>query len=262
MSDATPSALSTGNFAHRIYRWEGLVFNAVCGAYFLFLAPTVVEASGQALRDPEARVIWLGILLSLTSLAEVYAFPVKMRFVKQAIRDRGDSRGHAFYLWMFHAVISVIILFVIAGSFGIKVAGTEGQEPLPWWLAALLPVIVLKELFFLGCLWSGSAESDAAAPKYVRPALREWIADGILLVYASVGYSATWSAITKGLEMEWGDPVMLVVNLFVASLLFLLFYLPLRIPYWIEELAQIHSPRDVARLIASILVVMVPALAG
>lgn len=244
------------------YRWEGFVFNAVCGLYFIFLAPFVVDAAGIAMRDPEGKVIWLGILLIAISLGEVYAFPTKMRFVNRAIRDRGDFGGKALYLWLFHAVISIIILFVIAGSFGIKVTGAEDGPPMPGWLAGMMVVVVIKELVFLGFLWSGSEPDGAPNPKYVRPSFREWIANTILLAYASVAYSATWSTITKGLDLEWGNPVMFVVNLFVATLLFLIFYLPLRIPYWIEELAQAKTGRDIFRLVASILVVLVPALAN
>ncbi len=54
---------------------------------------------------------------------------------------------------------------------------------------------------------------------------------------------------------------MLVVNLFVSSLLFLIFYLPLRIPYWLEEIAQTKTQADWLKLTASILMVLIPAIA-
>lgn len=260
----SPASLAPGKaFALRTYRWEGTLFNFLCAVYFVVAAPHVVTAADAAMRDPEARPIWLGILIVVISLAEIYAFPVKMRFVNEAIRDQGDAAGRAFYLWMFHAVISVILVFLVAGCFGVKAAELEDSE-MPWWLVALLPVTVIKELVFLGFLWGGGEGEEgkrrAPNPSYTRPSPREWIADAILVVYACVAYSATWSAITKGMDLERGNPVMFVVNLGLSALLFLIFYLPLRIPYWIEEMAQVKTGRDSIRLVASILVVLVPAI--
>ena len=248
-----------GSLAFRTYRWEGFVFNVVCAVYFLFFASQVVDAADAAMRDPDAKIIWLGLLLGFISLAEIWAFPVKMRFINEAVRDNGDTAGRAFYLWMFHTVISIILVFLIAGSFGVKI--TDGAaEKLPWWLQALFPVVVLKELVFLGFMWTSPDENAARNPKYSRPKLREWIADAILVVYACVAYSATWSAIVKGMSLDRNDPVMLVLDIFLSALLFLIFYLPLRIPYWIEELAQVKTGKDVARIVGSILVVLIPVL--
>lgn len=243
----------------RVYRWEGFLFNFFCAIYFLFFASGIVEAAGIAMREADGRVVWLGILLAAISLAEVWAFPVKMRFVSEAIRDQGDSGGRAFYLWVFHTLISIVMLFLIAGSFGVKVTGGKGND-MPWWLQALIFVTVIKELVLLGFLWVTPEKGVAPDPRYTRPKAKEWIADAILVVYACVAYSATWSTITAGMDLDRDDPVMFVVNLFVATLLFLIFYLPLRIPYWVEEMAQVKTGADAWRLVGSILLVLVPVM--
>jgi hypothetical protein len=249
------------NFRRRIYRWEGLAFNAACAVYFVTLAPIIVAAANTAMRDPERTVAWFGALVIGISLAEIYAFPVKMRFVREAAREQGDEMGAGFLLWMFHAVISIILLFLAAGAFGFPVEGA-GESDMPWWLAALIPVVVIKELVFLGFLFhGGGADSRGADLRYQRPNRREWLADLILVVYACVAYSATWSAITTGISMEKDNPVMFIVNLVVSSLLFLMFYLPLRIPYWLEEMARAKTARDAWMLVGSILLVLVPAIA-
>ncbi|MEC5126815.1 hypothetical protein VSU19_08645 [Verrucomicrobiales bacterium BCK34] len=253
----------------QIYRWEGGLFNALCAIYFLTLGPLVVEAADKAMRVPDSRVHWLGFLIIGISLAEVYAFPAKLRFVRTAAREYGDSTGAGFILWMFHAVISIILLFLAAGAFGVKISESSGSE-MPTWLALLFPVIVIKELVFLGFLmWdkSDTGESTKSEPepeadaRYERPNRREWLLDLILLSYACIAYSATWGAITINLSLEKENPVMLVVNLFVSSLLFLIFYLPLRIPYWLEEIAQTKTQADWLKLTASILMVLIPAIA-
>lgn len=253
-----------GGLAFRIYRWEGFIFNGLCAVYFLLFAPGVVAAADAAMRDPEARVIWLGLLLAAITIGETWAFPVKIRFVLQAIRDQGDSGGRAFYLWMFHTVISIVLLLLIAGSFGVKIGEAE-DAGMPEWLGGLVLITVIKELVLLGFLFLGGGSDGEAIsegnPKYVRPRVREWVADAILVVYACVAYSATWGAITRGMSLEPENPPMFVLNLFVSSLLFLIFYLPLRIPYWIEEMAQVRTRGDALRLVGSILVVLVPAIA-
>ena len=54
---------------------------------------------------------------------------------------------------------------------------------------------------------------------------------------------------------------MFVLNLLVSSLLFLIFYLPLRIPFLLEELTQIESAADAWKFAGSILLVLIPAIA-
>lgn len=245
--------------AVRTYRWEGIIFNAFCAVYFLFFASGVTNAANIAMRDPEGKVVWLGILLAVITVLESWAFPVKMRFVNEAIRDQADAGGKAFYLWIFHTVISIVLLFLIAGCFGVKITD-EVESEMPWWLMALIFVTVVKELVLLGFLWITPEEESKPTPEYTRPKLKEWIADAILVVYACVAYSATWSTITAGMNLEHDHPVMFITNLLVAILLFLIFYLPLRIPYWVEELAQLKSAADVWRLVGSILIVLVPVL--
>ena len=101
--------------------------------------------------DEEARVLWLGFLLVGICLAEIWAFPVKMRFVNEAIRDNGDAAGKAVYLWIFHLLVSVILVFVIAGSFGVKLTEGKGDE-IPWFITDLIPVVIIKELALFGLL--------------------------------------------------------------------------------------------------------------
>ena len=62
--------------------------------------------------------------------------------------------------------------------------------------------------------------------------------------------------------MGRGDTAMFVLNLAVSSLLFLIFYLPLRIPYWLGEIAQVKDATGAWRLAASVLIVLVPAIAA
>lgn len=243
----------------RAYRWEGFAFNGLCAVYFLTLGPIVTEAGFAAMHEEETRVIWLGVLLIAIMLVEIYAFPKKMRYVRQAVQEHGDSMGAGFLLWMFHAVISIILLFLVAGCFGVKI---EEDSELPGWMMVAIPVTVIKELGFLMCLIIGRGDEEEKDVRYNRPNRKEWVLDLILIAYACIAYSVTWSVITKNVSMERDNPVMFGVNLFVSFLLFLIFYLPLRIPYWLEEIARVKTGRDVAMLVGSILLVYIPAIWG
>ncbi|MBK1855342.1 hypothetical protein JO972_10260 [Verrucomicrobiaceae bacterium 5K15] len=244
----------------QIYRWEGGLFNVLCAIYFIVLGPRVVEAADYALRTPGSKVHWLGFLLIGIGVAEIYAWPIKMRYVREAVRAFGDSIGAGFVLWMFHAVISIILLFLGASAFGVPVADSSNAD-MPGWLALLMLAVVIKELVFLGFLmWDGKESSDAPVSRYIRPNRREWLIDFILVSYACVAYSATWGAITMNMTLEKENPVMFVVNVCVSALLFLIFYLPLRIPYWLEEVAQTKTHSDRFKLLVSIFSVLIPAL--
>ena len=248
---------SKADLSMRVYRWEGLLFNLFCALYFLTIGPGVTDAGYAAMHGGDENVVWLGILLLSIMLLEVYAFPKKMRFVRAAAQKYGDDMGSGFLLWMFHTVISIVLLFTVAGAFGVKIE--EGVE-LPVWLMVAIPVVVIKELWLLMGLFGSNSENTEE--RYDRPNRKEWVLDGILILYACVGYSCTWAVLVRNVGMDRDEPVMYIVNLLVSFLIFLIFYLPLRIPYWLEEIARVKSRKDVFVLIGSLLLVYVPTIWG
>ena len=262
MADRKTEDVASGgkpSLSDSVYRWEGLAFNAVCVLYFVLLAPGVAEVAGAAVKDPVAEPVWLGVVLIAISLLEIYAYPVKMRIVRRAIRHHGDDAGNsAVYLWMFHAVLSIIIVFTAASAFGVKIGGEGESQEMPWWLSLIIVVTVLKELAFL--MFTLGSGDDLPEGIYDRPKAKERIVDIILVVYACLGYTAIWGAITKDLEMQRHNLPMYMINLVLACLMFLIFYLPLRIPYVVEERAQIKNSTDELKFWGSVLLVMIPTV--
>jgi len=241
---------------------EGFFFSTVCICYFLLFAPEVAETASSAMKDPDASPVWLGVVLIVLNLLEVYAFPVKVQTVRQVIRDQGGKAkgsGGAIFVRMFHAVLSVIVVFTAAGAFGLKIGEGEGETmELPWWMSLIIVTTVIKELAFLMCIL-GVSEEDGGK-KSTRSMAKERFVDFILLAYSCIGFTAVWGAITTDMEMQRQVPVMYVINLILACLMFLIFYLPFRIPYLMEERALIKGTRDEARFWILILVVMIPAV--
>lgn len=243
-----------------IYSWEGWLFNLICAGYFVFISPFVKEATVSAIHDEGIFIPWLGIALITISLLEIYAFPKKMKYVHRAAMKHGEEIKSGFVLWMFHAVISIVITFTALESFGYNVVPEEGVESEPsGWLALLMFAVVIKELYLLFTI-IGLHEGINQLEEHQRPNKKEWIIDLILLVYACLAYTATWEAITDNMDMDKHNTVMYIVNLFGASIMFLIFYMPLRIPYHLEEMVQLKTIQDVLKFFFGILVVLASVL--
>jgi len=88
-----PSKKATSPDPGRL-RWEGVVFNLICGVYFLFLSPLVISTVRSGLGDDTGEVapaFWLGTLLLLAMGAEIWALPEKLKFVRTAMRQRNPE---------------------------------------------------------------------------------------------------------------------------------------------------------------------------
>jgi hypothetical protein len=239
----------------QIYRWEGLIFNLLSALYFLFLAPLLQTSTIASIKgEPPTAVPWLGWLLILISILEVYAFPLKMCYVQAAVKNHQEKFGNGIFLWMFHAVISILLMFTAFQAFGFDFIGEEKE--LPWWMMGLIFATVIKELYFMGTMM-GLKTEEQLQQKYGRPNRKEWLVDLILLVYACIAYTACWQSLSYGMDMEKDNMVMYIVNCFVAGLLFLIFYLPLRIPYHLEETAQLKTAWGWLKFIGPIVLIMV-----
>ncbi|MBL9160638.1 MAG: hypothetical protein JNJ70_24365 [Verrucomicrobiales bacterium] len=248
------------DFPRSVFRSKGLVFNLVCGAYFLFLSPHVVSAV-QAGAKGEGKAVWLGVLLILLMLLEVRSLPAKLKIVHVALRDQrtGDATSAGvFFLWMFHAVISILVFLQAMAAFGAEPVAKDGSGDLPVWMGALVFLVVIKELYLLGPIWlTNGAKSPAKL--HARPRPEEGFHDLVLVSYACLAYSLV-SGLMEQQPLPRGEPLALVVNVFAASVVFLIFYLPMRIPYQIEEWAAVRSRGDFWRWVLSILAALVPAV--
>lgn len=253
--------MNKSSLEETIYSWEGWLFNFLCAGYFLLISPFVKEASIRAVKDEEMFIPWLGVCLLFVSLFEIYAFPKKMKYVHRAAIEHGEEVKSGFFLWMFHAVLSILIMFTIVESFGHNAIAGEGENKASGWLTILIFIVVIKELFLLFTVFGLHAEDDKLE-EYKRPNNKEWMLDLILLVYACLAYTVTWEAMAEGMEMEKHNTMMYVFNLLAAGMMFLMFYMPLRIPYYIEEMQQLKGGKDILKFIFGILIVLISVLVG
>jgi len=258
-----PSKKATSPDPGRL-RWEGVVFNLICGGYFLFLSPLVISTVRSGLGDDTGEVapaFWLGILLLLAMGAEIWALPEKLKFVRTAMRQRNpemEVNTGLIFLWIFHATVTIILLGIAARELGADVFTKGKEHSLPGWFLTLIILSVLKELYLLLAMW-GMFDGKEIDPRYVRPKQREWICDILLILYACLAYSSTWGMVSET-SLERSNPVMFVINIFTSSLLFLIFYLPMRIPYLQEEWSEMKRPGQFFRWLVSLLMAVVPAV--
>jgi len=64
----------------------------------------------------------------------------------------------------------------------------------------------------------------------------------------------------SGSPLDPAVPGRMIVNAFAAALLFLLFSLPMRIPYLLEEGTAVGTRRELFRFLGSLLLALIPAL--
>lgn len=234
----------------------GWVFNIICVFYFIFLSPIILNASVQNINNKESFIPWLGITIIILSVLEVYAFPKKMKFVHHAVLSQGRKIKSVLVLWMFHALVSIVIFMMSLSAFGYEMPNKDNDKEFDWWVGILFFVIVIKELYLLASLIGGNNEDKELEKKYSRPNNKEWFIDIILLAYACISYTICWETMVQNMDTSEQNIIMQIVYLFVMSILFFVFYLPLRIPYYVEEIALFKNSRDLLLFIGSLLLVL------
>ncbi len=255
MKPKTQNIKSTKPATNFIYMWEGLIFNLLCAFYFVFLEPFITEISVETFHNEQAFSPWFGTALIFIFFLEIYAFPKKMKYVHKTVMDQGKKINHGIILWMFHTVISISFMFMIFESFGFS------PGDLTWWMSMLLFIVIIKELYFLFSMIGLHDETDTLE-KYKRPNKKEWLIDLILILYACMAYTVTWQTILNNTNMEKHNLPMYILNIFITSLLFLMFYMPLRIPYYLEEITQLKTNKDIVKFILSIFLVLISAISA
>ena len=217
--------------AGRIATWIGA--HAVSAAFYLFAlagAPPLARAlrAGLAAEEP----LWgPGILLLAVLFLEPLGLHWKMRFLRRRNADDGFVPQGPM-LAMFSAVgIGHVIVTVFLGMLALDCWGAVGggaEEASGWW-GAVIVALVLKE--FVGLFAAGGNEAAPEPPGHWK----EWAGDVLLLAYGAVAYVAWWGALLNLDELEWNSLAerLVVTPIFVA--VFLFFYLPMRLPFLLDE---------------------------
>ena len=210
----------------RIRVWLGAT--AATAAFYLgaaLAAPSLARALKDALADPHPA--WgLGGLLLAVLLLEPFGLRWKLQFLRRRNRDEGfEPQGSMLGVFSAAGIGHVIVTMVL----GLTWLDCWGQEASERALGIGLTTLILKEF----------AELFAAAGRSMSRAApgggRERLADLFLLAYGFVAYVVWWEALLDLGEVATEGWAMKLVLLPSVGGLFLFLYLPMRLPFLLDE---------------------------
>jgi hypothetical protein len=198
--------------------------------YALFAAPPLARALREGMADSEP--MWIpGILLLAVLLAEPVGLYWKMRFLRRRNHDKsfdpqGPMLGMFSAVGIAHVIVTMFLGLLVLDGWGAMGSGVE--EP-PAWGAGVLVLLILKE--FAGLMAAGGQSVSRESSGHWK----EGAADILLWAYGAVAYTAWWQVIVDMEEVGGAPFSQRLAMVPVLGGLFLFFYLPMRLPFLLEE---------------------------
>jgi hypothetical protein len=194
--------------------------------YALFAAPPLARALKAGLAD-EQTAVWPGLLLFGVLLLEPVGLRWKVLFLRRRNRDEGfEPQGSMLGLGSM-TVIGHMIVAVIVGLGALECLAGEGANPN--WMPALAVVLVFKDL---AAFFSTGGQSVAReAPGHGK----EWTADILLLAFGCVAYTVWWQGLFDLRDLATQSVGMKIALAVVLGGLFMFLYLPMRVPFLLDE---------------------------
>ena len=197
--------------------------------YALLAAPWLARGlkAGMEGTDP---VWWPGVVVLTVLALEPFGLRGKLRFLRRRNQEEGfQPKGPALAVFsatgIAHVLVTMFCGMLVLDAWGL----VGGSENASGWGLALMVALVLKE--FVGLFAAGGQSVSREPPGHWK----EPVADLFLLAYGCVAYTAWWQAIVD-LEAVGEGPLGPRLALMpVLVPLFLFFYLPMRLPFLLEE---------------------------
>ena len=242
-----------------VCKWSWMRGHALALGFYLYaflLAPPLARVMKAGLAQSEP--MWIpGFLVMAVVLLEAVGVRKKVLFLRRRNRDehfepQGPLLGLVSVTVIGHMVVSAIV-----GMMALDGWGLTGGESDPAWAGAARVLLVFKDLavFF----WTGGTAVSREAPGHWK----EHLADGLLLAFGCVAYTAWWGALFDLGEIASEGWAMKAALAPLLGGVFLLFYLPMRLPFVLEECfcrpAQGRKGRVMAELAAGALLGFYPA---
>ncbi len=237
-----------------IMKKRGIVFNGFFLLYIVLIQPLILPALYGAINFEETYIV-IGVLMLIAIVVETIGIYWKSKVIGSRKSPEAEFGWLFMLVWMFHAVVSIIVYMWALETFGVEITG-DGQ---PHWSIYGCIFIVIKELAILFIL----ILSDTSKKKSMSTA-KELVADFFLLFFACIAYTSTWEAVTNqpGMKLSEYGAGEAALYAGVAGLIFLIFFIPIRMVHVIEDLYSMKTGRDVIEWAISILVVTVAAVAA
>ena len=198
--------------------------------YAMLAAPPLARALKAALADPQP--VWgPGLVLLAVLLLEPIGLRWKILFLRRRAADAGfEPQGSMLAVFsaagIAHMLVTMFLGMAMLDCWGAVGVGSDGASNL--WGAAIV-ALILKEFVEL---FAGAGTSVAREPP---GHWKEWAADGLMLAYGCVAYTAWWEAIIDLDAISgasWGEKLIILP---VLAGLFAFIYLALRLDVLLEE---------------------------
>ena len=230
------------------------LLNFLIASYYYFLDPLIfkeVETMIGENRHHEPNIV-LGVFLIVVVFSEVLFFLPKARAVAFRLdaENKKMSFGLGFFLWMFHTVVSILMVMTALHLLGRDPTNLSTGESM------VLFFVVIKDLVLLFMMMGVEGK------KVVKPHV-EFICDVGLLVFSCLAFSCTWEMVNAGpgAMIPAHEPLVLkIVLTFTSALIFTFFYFPARMLYYLEEIAHTDSREEWIYFLASLGVLYFVAL--
>ena len=211
--------------------WGWILDRAVPLVFYLYvflLAPPLARAMKEGLENPEP--MWgVGLLLWAVLLLEPVGAFWKVRFLRRRNRDEGfEPQGSMLGIFSV-AVIGHMCVTTVVGMVALDAWGLAGEGADPTWMAGASVVLVFKDL---GAFFStGGQGVSRESPGHWK----ERMADFLLLAFGCVAYTAWWQGIFDLSDMASQTAGMKVALAILMGGFFMFFYLPMRLPFLLDE---------------------------
>lgn len=201
------------------------------------------------------------MLLLAVLLLEPFGLRWKTQFLRRRnVEEGAGPQGSMMAIFSVaaigHVLVTMFLAMAMLDCWGAVGAGSEASSP--WW-GAVIVALILKEFLGLGAMGGRSVAREAPGHG------KERLADFFLLAFGCVAYTAWWSAIIDLEEISglgiWERAALLPI----LGALFAFVYLPMRVPFLLEEYylhpAQGRTFRLFAELAFGVLLGLYPVFA-
>ena len=196
--------------------------------YAFLLAPPLARAMKAGLASSEP--MWgVGLVLLAVLLLEPVGAFWKVRFLRRRNRVDGfEPQGSMLGIFS-AAVIGHMIVTVVVGMVALDCLGLAGEDVDPRWMAGASVALVFKDL---AAFFSTGGQSVSREPP---GHWKERLADGLLLAFGCVAYTAWWQGIFDLGDVAGQSLGMKIALAILLGGLFVFLYLPMRLPFLLDE---------------------------
>ncbi len=217
-----------------ISRSHGTLVTAIFVIYALFVQGWLLPMFGFVIGDGYGGRI-AGIILLTIFVLETVGIWIKAPEIYARLKGENKEQSiHIFLVWMFHLVVMSFLL-----NFGLEGLGIH-HDSSEFLYGFVMAIGLIREIVLLVRI----IMSEGATKKH--SGLNEIVADVFLTIFLCVGYTAIWETISANMQVEliMDDILLSVVYVGITMILFLIFFLPLRMMYVLEDFLTIRTKGD------------------